>query len=156
MIIKTYLKRVGHNMYLIPIPGKQGEQILKEFGKRVICKGNGGKIHCAVQKSKTHGFYIGAGKDARKKLKIQSEGELVLTIQEDNSKYQLEVPEELSEVLETDPEASERFEALTDGKKRSLIHYVGKAKQSMTRINRALKIAENLKFGFTDLKELMS
>lgn len=156
MIIKTYLKRVGQNMFLIPIPEKQGEQILKEFGKRVICTVNGGKVHCAVQKSKTHGFYIGAGKDTRKKLNIQSEGELELIIQEDTSKYQLEVPEELMEVLETDPEASERFEALTDGKKRTLIHHVGKAKQSMTRINRALKIAENLKFGFTDLKELIS
>lgn len=155
MVIKTYLKQVGQNMYLIPIPEKMGIEIHEKFGKRVICIVNGNKIHCAVQKSKAHGYYIGAGKDTRKKIQVHPSDEFELTILEDNTKYQLEVPEELSEVLETDPEASERFEALTDGKKRSLIHHVGKAKQSITRIDRALKIAENLKFGFTDLKELI-
>ena len=64
------------------------------------------------------------------------------------------MPEELSAVLETDEEATLVFEKLTPGKKRSIIHYIATAKQTDTRISRALKIVDFLKMGITDLRKM--
>ena len=142
-------------MYYIPISEANGDVIIELYGKRVICMVNGNKIHCAVQKRKEVGYYIAVGKATREKIKADYKDPLQIEVRKDDSKYQMEVPEELEEVLETDLEAKAHFEALTPGKQRSIIHHIGKAKHSNTRINRALKLAENLKMGLTDLKELM-
>ena len=95
-------------------------------------------------------------KAAQKKFKIQVDEPVTMEICKDDSKYQIEMSEELEEVLKTDVIAEERFEKLTPGKQLSLIHHVNKAKNIDTRINRALKISENLKMGETDLKGLLS
>ncbi len=142
-------------MHFVPIPEAQGKEIIEKYGKRVICEINGGVVHCAIQKNKDIGYFIMVGKSTKEKIKVDYKEELQLLIKKDDSKYKAEISEELWEVLKTDIEAKEYFEALTPGKKRTIIHRINKAKQSDTRINRALKIAENLKMGITDLKELL-
>ena len=49
------------------------------------------------------------------------------------------VPEELVAVMETDDEAKEFFQSLTDGYKRGYCDWVGGAKQAATRQTRAGK-----------------
>ena len=49
------------------------------------------------------------------------------------------VPEELTAVMETDSEAKEFFNSLTDGYKRGYCDWVGGAKQTATRQTRAGK-----------------
>jgi uncharacterized protein YdeI (YjbR/CyaY-like superfamily) len=49
------------------------------------------------------------------------------------------IPEELIAVMETDSEAKEFFESLTDGYKRGYCDWVGSAKQTTTRLTRADK-----------------
>ena len=154
MTIQTYLEKAGHSMHLIPIGTEEGAYILSNFGKRIVCWENGNKIHCALQRSKNVGYYIAVGKSTREKIQANYQDKLEVIIEKDESEYKMEVPEEFLEVLATDPEAKEYFEQLTEGKQRSLIHLIAKAKHSNTRINRALKIAEKLKWGITDLKEL--
>jgi uncharacterized protein YdeI (YjbR/CyaY-like superfamily) len=95
------------------------------------------------------------GKATKKKLGLEVGEELLLEFEKDESEFKMDVCDELLEVLSTDEEGQAYFNALTDGRKRSIIHYINKAKQSNTRINRALKIVEKLKMGYTDLKELM-
>ena len=64
------------------------------------------------------------------------------------------MPEEFKAVIETDYEALQLFERLTDGKKRSLIYHIIRIKDTQKRVDRALLISENLKKGLTDLKLL--
>ena len=155
MKIKSCLEKGTNNMHRIPISKERGEAIIEKFGKRVVCLVNGIKIHCSIQRSKEFGFYIIVGKTTREKIKATYKDDLELEIQKDTSKYKSKLPTELSEVLRSDPEANRYFKLLTDGKKRSIIHVIEKAKQEETRINRSLKIAEKLKGGITNLKDLI-
>lgn len=63
----------------------------------------------------------------------------------DDSKYGMDVPEELSELLEQDPEGNERFESLRPGVQRYIIHYVASVKSSHLKIERSVKLITNLK-----------
>lgn len=54
-------------------------------------------------------------------------------------KDDLDVPEELTEALEADPELADAFAALTPGRRRSYYMHVGKAKQPATRVARIVK-----------------
>ena len=100
-------------------------------------------------------FIISFGKRYQKQIGVDFNDYFELRIEEDDSKYGVEVPEEFLAVLESDPEASEIFESFTDGKKRSLIYYVLKFNNSQTRIDKVLIISENIKMGIKDPKELI-
>ena len=155
MKIKTTLKKSANSSHFIPLQEEVAKSILDKIGKRVLCIVNGkGRIHCAIQRSNSIGYYITVGKATKKKIMAEAGDSLVLEIRKDESAYQAAVPEELSAVLETDEAAIVAFEKLTPGKKRSIIHYISTAKQSDTRINRALKIVDYLKMGVTDLRQM--
>jgi uncharacterized protein YdeI (YjbR/CyaY-like superfamily) len=63
----------------------------------------------------------------------------------ERSKGVIVVPEELLNVLETEREAKEFFESLSDGYKRGYCDWVGGAKQEATRETRAAKALLMLK-----------
>lgn len=100
-------------------------------------------------------FVISFGKRYQKELGVSKGDFFMLQLLEDTTKYGVEMPEELSAVLESDPYAQEKFELLTDGKKRSLIYHIIRIKNSQTRIDKALLISENLKSNCTDVKSLI-
>ncbi len=156
MKLKSSLEQSGMGSFYLSIKVKDGKAILQKYGKRVICKINNQQIHCAILNSKSIGQYIMISKAVQKKLKVNYKEEVKFEVCKDDSKYQMEMSEELEEVLKTDAIAEERFHQLTPGKQRSLIHYINKAKNIDTRINRALKISNNLKMGKKVLKELLS
>ena len=135
---------------------EKAAEILKKFGKRVIYVVNKKHtFHGAILFSKALGHYIYFSIAKLKELELNIGDEIDIEIKKDTSTYQFAICEEFIAVFETDPEASKRFEQLTDGKKRGLMHFINKAKRSETRINRALKLAENLKLGITDPRELI-
>jgi uncharacterized protein YdeI (YjbR/CyaY-like superfamily) len=68
-----------------------------------------------------------------------------VSLNPDNSKYGMPVPEELEELLHQDPEGERRFEMLTPGRQRYIIHYINQVKSSQLRIDRALLLIGNLK-----------
>ncbi len=55
-----------------------------------------------------------------------------------------EMPEELAEALDSDPELAEAFHALTPGRQRSYFITIGQAKQSATRIARIEKSRDRI------------
>ncbi len=71
--------------------------------------------------------------------------EVQVEIRADRSKYGMPMPPELEELLLQDTEANIHFEKLSKGKQRSLIYLVAKVKNTQSRINKALAIAEHLK-----------
>jgi uncharacterized protein YdeI (YjbR/CyaY-like superfamily) len=100
--------------------------------------------------------FININKELRDQLKLRVGMEVTATLQKDESKYGLPIPEELQELLIQDPEGDRLFHALTPGKQRSLIYIVGKPKQSETRIKKAVVLIEHLKanLGKIDFKRL--
>ncbi len=98
---------------------------------------------------------ISFGKRYQKQLGVSSQDHFELQIEEDTSKYGVIMPEAFEAVLATDVVAFNLFEALTMGKKRSLIYYIDRFKSTQTQVDKSLVICENLKRGITDVKELI-
>jgi uncharacterized protein YdeI (YjbR/CyaY-like superfamily) len=63
----------------------------------------------------------------------------------ERSKGKIVIPEELDSILETDAEANDFFNSLSDGYKRGYCDWVGGAKQKETRETRAGKALIMLK-----------
>ncbi len=60
---------------------------------------------------------------------------------------ELELPAELVEALDADPELAEAFHALTPGRQRSYVIHLGSAKKSATRIARIAKVRSRILAG---------
>jgi hypothetical protein len=140
--------------YMI-VPPEIAQSFLDAGQKRVICAIDKNYVHSALTPVKGTGHIIMLGKNARKKLEVFAGSTYEITLLKDESEHQMEMPEVWLEVIESDHEAAEAFQKLTPGKKRSILHMVGSAKRMETQINRALKIAENIKMGVTNPRDFM-
>ncbi|QNJ98469.1 YdeI/OmpD-associated family protein [Constantimarinum furrinae] len=142
----------------VVIPDTIAQPFVDNHHKRVMLisyfEYNAFKFHGALHKVKGR-FMISFGKRYQKELGIYPTDYFELQLFEDTSKYGVEMPEEFQAVLDSDPEAAEVFDSFSDGKKRSLIYYVLRFKNSQTRIDKALIISENIKIGITDPKEIV-
>lgn len=140
----------GH-MGIIPISQEMGDGWRAEGHKRVMVEVNGEySYHASLQTRKNQGYYVYAGKKVQKAAGIEIGEELQVRLLEDTTEFQLAMPEELKAVLDTDWEAEEIFKKLTDGNKRSIVHWIISVKSSDLRIEKALRVAENLKMGLTN------
>jgi uncharacterized protein YdeI (YjbR/CyaY-like superfamily) len=94
--------------------------------------------------------------EIRKKLKLEVNDTVEISLEKDTSTYGMPLPDELKTAWELDPEGHDIFHALTMGKQRSLVHIVNKPKSSDIRIKKALTTLEYLKTvnGNLDYKEL--
>lgn len=111
-------------------------------------------FHAALQKRKDS-YFLMFGKSNQKALGVFPNDYFQLQFFEDNSKYGVEISEELEAVLLSDYEAYKIFESLTDGKKRGLIYMISRFKVSQTRIDKSILLCENLKRGIRDHRELL-
>jgi hypothetical protein len=107
------------------------------------------RYHCGILLKKTIGHYIFVNSEITKKLNLKEGSTIDLTLVIDESKYQFEMPEEMTEVLAQDQVADEIFHGLKPGNQRSLIYLISQVKTSDKKIERALKIADRLKMGIT-------
>ena len=144
------VEKFDGGMHFIMLDKKTVMALTKGDNKRAICRLNDkAEFHCAIMPKKEGGHFINIGLPICKKLKIKEGSKVTASFMVDKTEYQFEMPEELKEVLETDPEAGNIFDALTAGNKRGLIYLVLQVKSSDKRIERALKIAERIKNGVT-------
>lgn len=113
--------------------------------RRVVCTLNG-EVTFQAGLMHYHGdFFISVNKPTRTKLGVEA-GDLVdVELKADESKYGLPMPEEFREVLDQDPEGDRLFHALTAGKQRSLLYYLGKTRDVDKRIVYGLIVVEHLK-----------
>jgi hypothetical protein len=133
-------------MAFIPIPadvysrfkGKKPPRIVITVNKTVQWKaatvslGNGNGFVSVSKKSiKEHGWKPGESLD--------------ILLEEDTDEVTFPLPEEMDVILETDDEARAYYDALTDGKKRSITVYINQTNNAQIRVDRALMITENLK-----------
>jgi len=104
-------------------------------------------FHAAILPHKQIGHFIFISSKTLKKLGLNEGDRVEIELNEDNSKYQFPVPEAFNEVLEQDPEAKTVFNGLTPGNQRGLLYLVSQVKNVDKQIDRALRIAEQLKSG---------
>ncbi len=132
--------------YHIIIPDAVVEEILAKGTHRVICNiDNIEDFHCALMHDGTGQRYIMLNKDKMKRYKLLLGQEVWLQIRSDDSKYGMLMPAVFEELLFQDPEGEKYFEALTPGKKRSLIHIVAKLKSEEKQLRKSLVILHHLK-----------
>ena len=156
---KSQIIRIDGNVWNLgfQVPSHVVEKYKGQEYKRVVCKINGShEFQCALMPKGEGKYFINVNKEIQKKFGLSEGDEVTAEIKPDESKYGLPMPEELEGLLQVDEEGSKLFHALTPGKQRNLIHIVGTAKRSETRIKKALVIVEYLKEvnGKLDFKEL--
>lgn len=89
--------------------------------------------------------YIMLSKARMKKAGVTLNKKITIELKLDRSRYGMEMPAELKEILKQDPIGQTRFDALTPGKRRYIIFYVSSVKNTDKRIDRAFRLIENLK-----------
>jgi uncharacterized protein YdeI (YjbR/CyaY-like superfamily) len=150
------LERFDSGMHFIMLDSETVTSLTKNNNKRAICTLNGTeRFHCTVMPKKEGGHFINIGLTICKKLKIKEGSTVTAHFEIDTSEYQFEMPEELAEVLNSDIEAGEIFHNLTEGNQRGLIYLVGQVKSSDKKIERSLKIAQQIKNGITSPRQIL-
>jgi len=141
----------------LKVPDKIFKALTKDGKKRVICQiDDNEEFHGGFMPDGNGGYFIMLSKPKLKKYKLEIGQTVSVTLEKDNTKYGMKMPEEFAEVLASDEEGETFFEALTDGKKRSLIHLVASVKNTDKRISKSLTILDHLKIndGAIDYKLL--
>ncbi len=147
IVFKTnvcYLSRLNvHYIELSP------EMIKKTGGKinvRLLCSVNNKiEFSCGPVALGEGHAYITLNAQRMKTLNIKRGDRIEVSLKPDTSEYGMDMPEELSELFNQDPEGEKRFLALTPGKQRYIINYVGTVKNTQLRIDRAILLIGNLK-----------
>jgi len=149
--MKSIVFEVGLlDQYHITIPEKYFKPFAEAKQNRVkITASHQNKsieFYAAVKRDKnTDDYKIMFGKLLQKELGVLQNDYFTMQLFKGNSKYGVEVPEELDAVFKSDVEAYNIFETLNPGKKRSIIYGVSRFKNSQTRIDKALIMCDNLK-----------
>lgn len=113
--------------------------------RRVVCSINGGEpFQCAVMPWGEI-FYIIVNKGKRDALGIGVGDTVSVELVPDESKYGLPMPEDFREVLDQDPDGDRLFHALTPGKQRGILYYLGNIRDIDKRIHAGLIFIEHLK-----------
>lgn len=113
--------------------------------RRVVCTLNDAETFQCALMPYAGDFFIMVNKRIRARLQIEQGDTVAVMLEKDESRYGLPMPEEFREVLNQDPDGDRMFHALTAGKQRSLLYYVGKVKDIDKRIHACLIIVEHLR-----------
>ena len=155
----TYLFRKKGNVWDIAIyvPQTEAEPFINNGNKRVICTINTTfSFHAGLMPLGNGDSFITINSEIHKKLKLEVDDTLSISLEKDDSTYGMPLPKEIQTAWELDPEGQDVFHTLTKGKQRSLIYQIGKPKSSEIRIQKALTVLEYLKYvnGNLNFKEL--
>lgn len=144
--------------YHIPVSKEQGDPFCNENDRRIIATINGKiVVHCALMPY-PEGYFILMNKKNLQKLGLDEGDSVEVNIEKEINDYGIPVPESFLYLLAEDEVGAEYFEALTPGKKRSLIYLVNQVKNVDKQINKGLAILDHLTSakGKLDFKELMA
>lgn len=148
IIFKTKIDCLDYmaNMRYLLIPNEIVMQLGGSFSIRLWCTANEKvKWQCGLTALGNGDAYISLNAQRLKQLKAKPDDEVTLSLEKDDSEFGLEVPEELKELLEQDPEGNKRFHQLVAGKQRFIIRVITSVKSSQLRVERTVTLIENLK-----------
>ena len=114
--------------------------------KRFVCTINSSeKLHTSFIPAGDDVYFIKINSQILKNLNAQLGDTLNILLEADQSKYGIPIAQEMQELLENDPEASNYFHQLTPGKQRSLLYQVNNVKSSSKKLEKGFIILEHLK-----------
>jgi hypothetical protein len=132
--------------YHILVPHDIYENLVKDGNKRIVCSINANDAFQEGFMPDGKGrWFIKLNKEKMKFFGLAIGQEVGVQLEKDESKYGMEIPREMVEVLAQDPEGSNFFEKLTPGKKRSLIYLIANVKSTDLKIVKSLIILDHLK-----------
>lgn len=142
--------------YHLKVPANIAAPFIKNDRRVLLQIGDLPAFACALMHDGKGDYFININKERRKKLGLQLGDTISATIEKDESKYGMPMPEVMEILLAQDEEASKYFHLLTPGKQRSLLHIIAKPKTEATRLKKAIVINEHLKTnrGQLDFTEL--
>ena len=121
-------KRKG-GYYFLKIDKESVEQFEKKRATRLVCTINDALSYsCGLNHLGDGNFFIILSNKNLKKLGLELGDEFSFYIEEDPNPLGVAIPEVLEVLLAQDPAAKKIFEAITDGKKRSLIYTIARVK----------------------------
>ncbi len=147
----SFASRIGKLDYLMGVHYVEvPTNVVKKLGglnkQRLLCSINKHPtFQCGMMALGEGRGYITVSKKKLNQFSIALGDVIKVILEPDNSEFGMEVPEELIEIFAQDPEAEKRFMSITPGKQRNIIYYVSGVKNSDKRIERALKLINNLK-----------
>ncbi|MEZ4918480.1 MAG: YdeI/OmpD-associated family protein [Saprospiraceae bacterium] len=116
-----------------------------EKDRRVVCLLNEKiQYQCALLPWGDGRYVISVNKKIQNSLKLKEGSRVEVLLKKDTSEFGLPMPEEFEELLNQEPEAKAYFDALTPGKKRTLLYAIAQPKRSEGRMIRALAVADHL------------
>lgn len=116
---------------------------------RVEGKMNSVSFNLAIQNKKNGPKYISVSQAMRREAKVKP-GEKVNVSFHIADPDKLDLPEEMQAVLAQDDEGAKKWNRLTVGLQRSLVHYINSSKNIDVRIERALFLINKVKSGEYD------
>jgi hypothetical protein len=132
--------------HFIPVSKEVADSFKFDKGsRRVVCTLNGTEAFPCALLPHDGAFFVMVNKTVRARLGIEAGDTISVEIAKDESKYGMPMPEELQEVLDQDTDGDRMFHALTPGKQRSMLYYIGKFKDVDRRIHTSLIFLEHLK-----------
>lgn len=144
--------------HVLRIDDTRLELWIQKHGKRALVElPNQQRIHSAITSDGDQGYCIKLNSGLRKALGINAEGEeIYITIEPDESEYGMSVSSVFQSVLDEDAVFAKYFNALTPGKRRSLIYWVDQPKANDIKERRAFILSTHLieEEGALDFKKL--
>ncbi|MBL7716842.1 MAG: DUF1905 domain-containing protein [Bdellovibrionales bacterium] len=136
-------------MHYLEVPASVVKKFAAPFKTRLDCESENKKgsvrFSCGMMPLGKGTAYIMMSKARMKVLGLRLGDPIHFRIKPNKSRFGMDMPPELKEVLKQDPEANRRFLALTPGKQRNIIFYVSTTKNPDLRIDRSIRLLENLK-----------
>ncbi|MGQ0827014.1 MAG: DUF1905 domain-containing protein [Bacteroidota bacterium] len=145
---QTKIYKLEHlvGMHYLKVPEKIVKKMGGKFSMRLLCTINGAlTFQCGLMALGNGDAYISINAKRMKQLNVTFGSKVSAELKKDESKYGMQMPEELEELLAQDKEGRKRFKHLAPGKQRYIIHYVSIVKSTQLRIDRAILLIENLK-----------
>lgn len=108
---------------------------------RLLCELNGIKtLRCGLNPIGNGDFFILVSTATAKELGIGEGSRVEVSISVDPDQLGVEMPEAFEELLAQEPEMKSRFDSLTDGKKRSLIHQLSRIRDIDRQVMKAVAL----------------
>ena len=143
----TKIKPLEHmKMMIVEVPKAIVEKLGGFVRQRFQCTINKSVTwQCGLVAYHNGSAYISLNKKILKEIGPTSKERISVSLVKDESKYGMDISVELSTLLKQDKEGNRRFHLLPPGKQRYIIYYVSQVKSSQLRIERAIRLIENLK-----------
>ncbi|HEX7069464.1 MAG TPA: YdeI/OmpD-associated family protein [Rhodothermales bacterium] len=131
--------------HYVPLPVDVADALSAAGATRVRGTLNGIPFRRAVQGRPDGERHLMFGRAFLRDAGAEQGDMVVVELWPDPDPNRVDLCEELRVALEHDPEAANRFHAMTPGRRRSMDYYVTSAKRPETRIKRALELAHELR-----------